>query len=692
MADQDLKVRLPTPTVQDSYLRQVKARLKDHSKAFEGLMALIPADYYYGKDNSDQWQRKKQTKEEKRAAKRAKLEPGAYKSALDVHREREQQENERKRKREVDDDSEAAHDVATSEPAQPVSKTAREDKSDDVKNKAKKNKKRPTETAEEDEQVRQEKANKRKQKNRERKERKNEEKQKKRERKRAKQEHEKHLEQGTLPNSRKPTEPSDDHTQRPGTDPKNDQSSRNDPSVAPQKTKDNSSHQPRQNKYTRPNAANFLTEQSIAAADGDDKESQSASGGSSPEHENLFDATTNDSSASSSSSVVPPSNPSDLDAKPEERIATASSDNEPANRIPSQSSSAKGSAQNDTDSRSESVKRGVKVTKQSEESTNQASQASSTQNNAQSAAQGSVSQPRELDIRGDDKPGGVTDEQADGKAETQLPNIDRQVLMQRLSEKMAALRAARKADGPNGKPARNRAELIEARRRKADVRKQRKKEQIAKDREAQDAETEAARLRGGNGSPIWSPSLYSPGGALANQQEPNFQFGKVAFEDGVEVDAGNAYSNGNKTKKGKSDPKTALLAAEKKRARLAGFDSAKRAELEEKDAWSGARNRIAGQKGRDDTNLLKKTLKRKEKAKGKSEREWNERLEGVRKGQEMRQAKREENLKKRREMKGVKGKDQKKFLAKQKGGGVQKPKQKKRPGFEGTFKTAARRT
>lgn len=74
----------------------LEARLESHAQAFEGLLSLIPAKDYYAKDNSDQWQRKKQTKEQKRAAKRAKLNPENQKSAKDV-----MDENERKRKREL---------------------------------------------------------------------------------------------------------------------------------------------------------------------------------------------------------------------------------------------------------------------------------------------------------------------------------------------------------------------------------------------------------------------------------------------------------------------------------------------------------------------------------------------------------------------------------------------------------------
>ncbi|KAH0408240.1 hypothetical protein KCU90_g22132, partial [Aureobasidium melanogenum] len=103
----------------------LEARLESHAQAFEGLLSLIPANEYYSKDNSDQWQRKKQTKEQKRQAKRAKLDPANQKSAKDV-----MDENERKRKRELgidDDDNQES-------PAQidlPADKKQRVDEEDD---------------------------------------------------------------------------------------------------------------------------------------------------------------------------------------------------------------------------------------------------------------------------------------------------------------------------------------------------------------------------------------------------------------------------------------------------------------------------------------------------------------------------------------------------------------------------------
>jgi hypothetical protein len=93
--------------------------------------------------------------------------------------------------------------------------------------------------------------------------------------------------------------------------------------------------------------------------------------------------------------------------------------------------------------------------------------------------------------------------------------------------------------------------------------------------------------------------------------------------------------------------------------------------------WLNAKKRAHGERVRDDTSLLKKALKRRESAKKRSERDWKDRIDTVKKGKDMKQQKREENLRKRREEKGNKG--GKKAGA---GGGKGKP----RPGFEGSFK------
>lgn len=246
---------------------------------------------------------------------------------------------------------------------------------------------------------------------------------------------------------------------------------------------------------------------------------------------------------------------------------------------------------------------------------------------------------------------------------------DPELLKTRLAARIEALRAARKADGPDGMPARNRQELMEARRKKEEQRRAHKKELRKQARADEEARREAA-LASARNSPA---SILSP--AIHTAAETNFSFGRVEFNDGHVATADLADLREAPKRKGPQDAATALAAAEKKRLRLAGLDDEKRAEIEEKDLWLNAKKKAHGERIRDDTSLLKKTLKRKEKGKKKSEREWGERKEGVAKAQAAKQKKREENLRKRRDEKGSKGKGSK---------GV-KSKGKSRPGFEGRF-------
>jgi len=257
-----------------------------------------------------------------------------------------------------------------------------------------------------------------------------------------------------------------------------------------------------------------------------------------------------------------------------------------------------------------------------------------------------------------------------------LSTVNPEVLRERLAARIEELRRQRKADGPDGAPAKNRQELMEARRKKEEQRRAHKKELRLQAKLDEDARREVAlsSARDSPASSMMSPSIRSP--------EQNFSFGRVAFADGQQLSENLSTLLAAPRKKGPQDPATALQASEKRRLRVAGFDDEKRADIEEKDLWLNAKKRAQGTKVRDDSSLLKKTLKRKEKAKKKSEKEWGERKEGIAKGIAMKQKKREENLKKRRDEKGSKGK------GKGKSGGAQKsakPKVKSRPGFEGSF-------
>jgi len=254
-----------------------------------------------------------------------------------------------------------------------------------------------------------------------------------------------------------------------------------------------------------------------------------------------------------------------------------------------------------------------------------------------------------------------------------LPNIDQAELQERLRQRIEELRARRKADGPDGKPAKSRQELLDQRRKKDEQRKAAKKEQRRKAKEEEQRQREE-QLRG-SGSPL-SADIFSP--RSPRPQENNFSFSRLAFEDGTAADAALTGLSDPKRKKGPQDPKTALEAAQRKQSRVAGYDAEKQADIAEKDLWLNAKKRAHGERVRDDTSLLKKALKRKEKQKNKSERQWQEREQAVVKGREMKQKKRETNLQKRKDEKGMKGK---KKPGAQKGG-----KKASRPGFEGRFK------
>lgn len=274
-----------------------------------------------------------------------------------------------------------------------------------------------------------------------------------------------------------------------------------------------------------------------------------------------------------------------------------------------------------------------------------------------------------------------------GTSSPKLPKINHEHLQERLAKRIEELRAARKADGADGKPAQSRQELLDQRRKKEEQRKAARKAQRQKEKDDEQRRREE-QLRG-SGSPL-STDIFSPRSPKPKDQPPNnnFSFSRLAFEDGTSADPTLSTLHDPRTKKGPSDPRTALQAANNKTSRLAALDTAQQASIADKDMWLNARRRAHGERPKDDTSLLKKALKRKEKMKSKSERDWTEREQGVVKGREMKQKKRERNLEKRREEKGKKGGKGGSGAGKKGGsgganGGIKK---KGRPGFEGRFK------
>ncbi|KAK8850345.1 hypothetical protein IAR55_004263 [Kwoniella newhampshirensis] len=123
-----------------------------------------------------------------------------------------------------------------------------------------------------------------------------------------------------------------------------------------------------------------------------------------------------------------------------------------------------------------------------------------------------------------------------------------------------------------------------------------------------------------------------------------------------------------------SNPAQALAHLEKHNAKLASLPEDKRKEIEEKERWAKAEERAAGGKVADQEKVLKNAVKRKEKTKAKSSKEWSERKREIEKSNAIAIKKRNENIAKR-----VDAKRDKRLGIKDKGGS----KKKARPGFEG---------
>ena len=150
-----------------------------------------------------------------------------------------------------------------------------------------------------------------------------------------------------------------------------------------------------------------------------------------------------------------------------------------------------------------------------------------------------------------------------------LPKTNPDELKARLQLRIEALRAARKADGLNGEPAKNRQELMDARRRKEEQRRAHKKELRQKAKEEEDRQRQITISRG---SPLLSPASGSNALPSPLRETNNLSFGRIAFSNTQMADPTLTSTLSLPKTKGPQDPRTPLEAVENKNYPIAPHD------------------------------------------------------------------------------------------------------------------------
>ncbi|KAM0261311.1 hypothetical protein ACHAQJ_002342 [Trichoderma viride] len=571
-----------------------KDRLRDHAKAFDGLLSLIPAKMYYGEDTSDQWKKEKQTKEEAAAARRAKLDPDSAlnRNAKEVMEERAKSKRKLRQMEQEDnapeeEDYESVTGVEAEKPLEGL-------------------KKKSPETPQ-----------------------------------------------------KKPKTNGDVEIE--GDDEDQDEA---------QGSAEGSADTPKLSKREEKRAAKLEKKAEKKA----EKKSKPETGEAQTPAKTPAKTPVKDAAESAST----PASKKQKNKKATKEAATPSK----PQPTPSKSHEAQVDDSNKADDQMEGLEpsldfsglqREDDVSTPDSEPHSPTFDSNETANGIQPASTELTSTTTSISsIASSEKP-----------KHLKIP-ADTTALRARLAAKIEALRAARKADGTNGKPVRTRQELIEQRRFKEAQRKAHKQElrKLAKDEEQRKREEALASN---------SPGVMSPNISL-DDASGGFTFGRVAFADGTQMSHDLSYFLNRGKKKGPSDPKTALLKVQNEKKRLEDLDVEKRKDIEEKETWLNARRRVEGEKIHDDETMLKKAVKRKEVTKKKSEKAWQERSIGVAQAQRERQKKREENIKQRRDDKLLKRSGKKKKGGK---GGAGKggagKKKGGRPGFEGSFGVGGKR-
>ncbi|GMM34467.1 ribosome biosynthesis protein [Saccharomycopsis crataegensis] len=247
-------------------------------------------------------------------------------------------------------------------------------------------------------------------------------------------------------------------------------------------------------------------------------------------------------------------------------------------------------------------------------------------------------------------------------------------LKAKLQQKIETMKAKRKAPGSKAPGApKSREQILEERRKKQEQRDLLKRKREDDEEEEEDEEDEDETM-GQIDSDVDSDNEEAKA-----SEENGVLFQNIIFNDGDRTTSDLTKLRKMKKKKGPAnrDIKAHLKKVQIKKDKYARMDETSRKEAEEKDKWNRMLQKAEGVKVKDDEKMLKKALKNKERLKRKSENQWYERKNTVKKNVQDRLRIREENLQIRKENKGVKRNQQKKQIRKFQGPKAKKGKKKK---------------